>query len=96
MSRGSNFAFRSKRVRTIHILIIASLWGCATIVWIEPGTTQDLNPTINTPEKFAWDLFIRLNHLADLTKVRGTPDATKKIGDPAIYGRMPLTSEGRS
>jgi len=84
MSKAHHFAVRSKRVRMIHTLIIASLLGCATIVWIEPGTTQDLNPTINTPDKFAWDLFIRLNHPADLTKGRGIPDATKKIGDPGL------------
>lgn len=75
---------RTKRVRIIQAVVIVSLLGCTMIFSVEPGRTQDVNPTINAPDKFAWDLFIKLNHPADLTKGRGIPDNTKKIGSPGL------------
>jgi len=36
---------------------------------------------VNNPDKFAWGLFVAINHPADLTAERGTPDKNKKLGD---------------
>jgi hypothetical protein len=46
------------------------------------ANSQGLHPALNNPDRFAWDLFIALNHPADLTAARGTPDASKRLGDP--------------
>jgi len=48
----------------------------------------DLYPTLNVqealhePDKHAWALFVAVSHPADLKAPRGTPDKTKKLGDP--------------
>lgn len=46
------------------------------------ATAQDLHPALNNPAKFAWTLFVAINHPADLNAERGTPDKSKKLGDP--------------
>jgi hypothetical protein len=49
---------------------------------INDVSSQELHPALNNPDKFAWDLFIAINHPADLNAERGTPDRSKKLGDP--------------
>ena len=39
---------------------------------------------INNPDAYAWQVFTEINHPADLSKPRGTPDATKNIGDDGV------------
>lgn len=45
---------------------------------------QDLHPAMNNPDKFAWGLFVAINHPADLGSERGTPDKNKRLGDPGV------------
>jgi hypothetical protein len=45
--------------------------------------TTDLHPAVNNPDKFAWELFIQLNHPAKVGE-RGTPDLTKTLGEPGL------------
>lgn len=50
-----------------------------------PGLAQqDLHPAMNNPDKFAWGLFVEINHPADLAAERGTPDKTRKLGDAGV------------
>lgn len=51
---------------------------------IAPSVSQTpaSHPALNEPDKFAWGLFVELNHPADLSASRGTPDAHKQLGDP--------------
>jgi hypothetical protein len=54
-------------------------------MWPDNGKTQaSSNPVVNEPDTFAWELFVKLNHPADLAAERGTPDATKRLGDPGL------------
>lgn len=46
------------------------------------AVAQDLHPALNNPDKFAWNLFLALNHPADLNAERGTPDRSKRLGEP--------------
>ncbi len=48
------------------------------------NVAQDLHPALNNPDKFAWGLFVAINHPADLNAERGTPDKNKKLGDPGV------------
>ena len=44
------------------------------------AAAQDVNPTVNKPDKFAWDLFMALSRPADPNRP-GEPDPAKKLGD---------------
>ena len=48
---------------------------------VSESAAQDSHPAVNNPDKFAWGLFVAINHPADLTAERGTPDKNKKLGD---------------
>ncbi|MER8816208.1 hypothetical protein [Mesorhizobium sp. M0965] len=75
--------------------LIARMSGCAAALLvlsaIFPASLQGQsgapvlqpNPAdaINQPHKHAWDLFLAVNHPADLSHGRGIADPTKKIGD---------------
>lgn len=66
-----------------RVLGSASLLA-SLLVSINENAAQDLHPALNNPDKFAWDLFIAINHPADLNAERGTPDKTKKLGAPGV------------
>jgi len=34
---------------------------------VSESAAQDLHPAVNNPDKFAWGLFVAINHPADLT-----------------------------
>lgn len=75
--------------------LIARMSGCAAALLvlstIFPASLQGQsgapvrrpNPAdaINQPHKHAWDLFLAVNHPADLSQGRGIADPSKKIGD---------------
>lgn len=46
------------------------------------GQSPTAHPALNEPDKFGWDLFIRINHPADLNAPRGTAAVSRRIGDP--------------
>jgi hypothetical protein len=57
-----------------------------TAILIQPGYAQippDINPTVNNPDKFAWDIFAEINRPA-LAGQRGVPDPNKKVSDPGL------------
>jgi hypothetical protein len=47
---------------------------------VSSAWAQDVNPTVNKPDKFAWDLFMALSRPADPMRP-GEPDPNKKLGD---------------
>jgi len=63
----------------IELAIVAIVGIFAGAAWAQSGV--DTNPTVNNPDKFAWDLFVELNRPA-LPGKRGVPDPSKKPGDP--------------
>jgi hypothetical protein len=62
----------------------AASFVCIALAAGGESTAQDLHPAVNNPDKFAWGLFVAINHPADLSAERGTPDKAKKLGDPGI------------
>jgi len=54
------------------------------LLHVSESGAQDLHLALNNPDKFAWNLFVAINHPADLRAERGTPDNSKKLGDPGI------------
>jgi hypothetical protein len=73
----------ANRTRILAVLLLVGL--LAGVLWKAASSraqTPNPNPAVNTPDKFAWDLFIQINHPADKSAGRGVPDTKKKIGDP--------------
>ncbi|MGH0343932.1 hypothetical protein NKY44_08925 [Sinorhizobium meliloti] len=77
----------------IKAVVTAAVLGMAGPMLERPlhaqgGVPAVLQPNaseaMNEPHKHAWNLFLAVNHPADLSQVRGTADSTKKIGDPGI------------
>ena len=80
--------------RSVQTLLIAGAAAVFLFLWSAAGHTtqpapQDTNPVMSHPDKFAWDIFVQINHPADEKAGRGIPDKTKAVGDPGLCGTSP-------
>jgi hypothetical protein len=62
--------------------LAATLFTSLLVIQDSRAQSVTSHPALNQPDKFAWDLFTKINHPADLNASRGTPDLTKRLGEP--------------
>jgi hypothetical protein len=75
----------NRREQFVQLLVLAAI-ATASATTIAPECSvraADPNPSVNNPDKFAWDLFVEVNRPA-LEGKRGVPDPKKKHGDPGL------------
>lgn len=74
---------RRTKVLALCITGAALMAPTHTIVAVADQAVTDPNPSLNNPDKFAWDLFVELSRPA-LSGKRGVPDPSKKPRDPGL------------
>jgi hypothetical protein len=84
MTRGHGsykFGWRRINYLTSALLIVGAASSSLPVAEAQP--VSDPNPAVNSPDKFAWDLFAEINRPA-LIGSRGIADPTKKVSDPGL------------